>query len=461
MATIIKRGKSYKITVSCGYDINKVQIRKHLTWIPEDGMTEKQINKELNRQAVLFEEKCKKGLVIDSNIKLIDFEELYFRNYAKTNLRKRSYARYSGLRSRVDKALGHMRMDKIQPHHILSFYANLSEPGVREDTKYKCKIDFVSLLKKKQLSQEKAAKIAGLSTSTIKSVCKEGNVSKQSAEKIVLSFDLKFDEAFTAINKDATLENTTILYYHHFLSSIFSVAVQWQVILNNPCSRVKPPKVDKKEPRYWDDKTAVEMLACLSSEPIKYRALIILYLFMGYRRGEALGLRWKDIDFINELIDIGWALSYLPGLGVYLDDTKNDPSQRVSKAPPIVFQTLKEYKAWQNEQRLKIGDQWDNKNDLVFTTWNGEPMHPDTISHWFKEFVFRNELPDLSLHGLRHTNASLQIAHNVPITTVAQRLGHANASTTAKIYAHAIRSADAAAAEVIEDVLNSKTTNTK
>ena len=63
MATIKQRGDSYKITVSCGYDLNGKQIRRHLTWTPEPGMTKRQLQKELDRQAVLFEEKCRNGQV--------------------------------------------------------------------------------------------------------------------------------------------------------------------------------------------------------------------------------------------------------------------------------------------------------------------------------------------------------------------------------------------------------------
>ena len=72
MATIKQRGDSYKITVSCGYDLNGKQIRRHLTWTPEPGMTKRQLQKELDRQAVLFEEKCRNGQVLDGNIKFAD-----------------------------------------------------------------------------------------------------------------------------------------------------------------------------------------------------------------------------------------------------------------------------------------------------------------------------------------------------------------------------------------------------
>ena len=75
MATITKRGNSYRITVSCGYDLNGKQLRRTMTWVPPDGMTAKQIQKEANRQAVLFEEKCLTGQVLDGSIRFADFAE--------------------------------------------------------------------------------------------------------------------------------------------------------------------------------------------------------------------------------------------------------------------------------------------------------------------------------------------------------------------------------------------------
>ena len=83
-------------------------------------------------------------------------------------------------------------------------------------------------------------------------------------------------------------------------------------------------------------------------------------------------------------------------------------------------------------------------------------MHPDSVTGWFKKFVRRNNLPDISPHSLRHTNASLLIASGANIRTVANRLGHAQTSTTTDIYAHAIKTADAIASDILETKLLSK-----
>lgn len=117
MASIRKKNNSYEIRVSCGYDVNGKQRFQQMTWKPLEGMTEKQIEKEVNRQAVLFEEACKKGQ-ITANVKFETFAEQWFEEYAKLNLRSTSYERMKQLTQRVYPAIGHMRLDKITGRHI-------------------------------------------------------------------------------------------------------------------------------------------------------------------------------------------------------------------------------------------------------------------------------------------------------------------------------------------------------
>ena len=160
MATIKQRGNSYKITVSCGYDLNGKQIRRHLTWTPEPGMTKRQLQKELDRKAVLFEEKCRNGQVLDGNIKFAEFAEKWFSDYAEKQLRPRTIGSYREMLPRINAALGHMRMDRLQPHHIISFYNNMAEIGVREDGRQHCRVDLKVLLRSRLLTQTKFAEQA-------------------------------------------------------------------------------------------------------------------------------------------------------------------------------------------------------------------------------------------------------------------------------------------------------------
>lgn len=449
MSSIRKRGNTYQIRVSCGYNFQKKQIVKTMTFKPSSNMTEKQIKKELERQAVLFEEKCRTGRFLDGNIKLADFIEKWFSDYAEKQLKAKTIARYKDLVFRINPLLGHIPLDKLQPHNLIDFYNAISKKGVREDAKYIAVSDFEELMKKKMLTKKTLAQKAGVSEYVIRSCICQKNISKRTAKKIlkVLPHSLK------ELENDEPLSPKTIQHYHRFLSSVLNTAVKWQVIPYNPCGRVKPPKSDKKEAVCLDEKEALALVRALEKEPVRYKTMILLLLYSGMRRGELLGLEWDDIDFQNNLINISKSSLYLPDRGIYEDTTKNKSSERIIRMPEDMIELLKEYKKEQEKTRLNCKGEWHESNK-IFTTLDGRPLHPDSITGWFHRFIKRNNFPPVSIHSLRHTNATLLIAGGTDIKTVANRLGHSTPSVTGNIYAHAIKSADETAAEKLNNILN-------
>ena len=453
MATIQKRGNSYKIVVSCGYDLNGKQIRRSMTWTPEPGMTRRQTEKELDRQAVLFEERCRTGQVLDGNIKFADFAEQWFKDYAEKQLRPTTVARYHVLMPRINAAIGHIRLDKLQPHHLMQFYNNLAETGVREDTRYQSTVDFKALLKSRGMTKREFSKQANLSVYVLDSMTRGDKVSATSAHKIASTLKLPLDKVFRPAEGKDTLAVSTILHHHRLISSMLSTAVKWQLIFSNPCSRVVLPKNKRKEAVYLDEEQAAQLLQALENESLQHQVIVKLLLYTGMRRGELCGLEWKDIDFERAVISVRRSSLYLSGKGVFEDETKNETSERCMKVSDDVIAMLRIWRAEQAKERLRLGDQWQN-SDRLFTAWNGAPIRPDVITAWFHKFVTKNGLPPIHVHSLRHTNATLLIAAGTNLTTVAARLGHANTTTTSKIYAHAIKSADQAAAEALQDILH-------
>ena len=133
MATIRKRGNSYQIRVSCGYDTNGNHKEQAMTWKPEKGMTERQIQKELNRVAVNFEEACSHGYKATA-VKFQDFAEEWFNEYARFSLRSTTYERMKQLTKRVYPAIGHLRMDKITARQLQGFINSLAKEGANEKT---------------------------------------------------------------------------------------------------------------------------------------------------------------------------------------------------------------------------------------------------------------------------------------------------------------------------------------
>ena len=385
MPTITKRNDTYKITVSAGYDINGKQIRRYMTWKPPSGMTAKQIEKEAQRQAILFEEKVRSGTYLDGSIKFSDFAEQWFNDYAKLHLRPTTLDRYKSMLPRINAALGHMKLEKIQPHHLLSFYKNLAEKGIREDKKYKACCDLHKLIKSKNMTFYAVAKAANIGERTVSTAVKGNNVTEKTAASICAALSVPLPDVFTIADDEKTLSASTIHHHHNFISSVLGTAVQWQIIFSNPCDRVKPPKRGTPEPKYLDEEQARQMIACLQNEDVQFRVMVELLMFTGLRRGELLGLEWSDIDFDNKIIQVCRSSLYLPDRGVFEDETKTAGSQRSFKVSDAVIELLKQQKAWQAAQRFRLGDKWILSNRL-FTSWNGSPLNPTYLTSKFRKF---------------------------------------------------------------------------
>lgn len=455
MAQITKRtgktGKvSYLIRVSAGYDVNGHQIKRSMTWTPPEGMTPKKIEKALQIEALKFEEAVAAGTVQDGTIRFQAFAEKWFEEYAKRNLKIKTVSGYKRLMPRINQGIGHIKLKDLRTGHLNTFYANLQEEGMRMDTKCKACADLAAILKRKHLTQVKLAENTGLSAFTVRKAVSGENVNLNSAALIAKALGYSRSELFTEEAKGETLDANTVRGYHRLISSILTRAVKWGFLAYNPAANAELPKMTQKEAAHLDEKDARRMLELLQDEPIKWRAPITFDLLSGLRRGELLGLRWPDVDFVNETITISQTYSYAAGTGTYVDTPKNKTSIRPLKLSRSAFLILRELQDWQEKQRLMCGDRWMDKDRRVFTTDEGTPIHPDAFSKWFRDFANRSGFPGVHVHSLRHTYASLMIADGTPLVVVSRRLGHAQVSTTVNIYAHVIASADEKAALVSE-----------
>lgn len=385
MATIRKRGNSYQIRVSCGYDTQGNQVVQTATWKPAEGMTPRQTEKEVQKQAMLFEEKCLKGQVT-ANVKFEDFAEQWFTEYAALNLRNTSYQRMRQLTKRVYPALGHLRIDKISSRQIQQFVNDLSMNAKNRNT-------------------------------------------------------------------GKPLSRKTVVHHLSFISDVFGYAVKMAMLTDNPCSRVSVPKGEKKEKQIYTLEEIEQLFTLLEETPLKYRTFFTLAIYSGFRRGELLGLEWKDIDWESGVINVRRTSNYTVGKGTYTDTTKTKKSQRSLKFPPVVMDLLRAYKTEQDEEHKKLGSKW-VETDRLFVKWNGEPQHPNTTYTWFLRFCKRNSFRFCDIHSMRHFYASALINEGVDAAAVSGALGHSVIGTTTSIYCHVFQQAQARAGDAIASVLD-------
>lgn len=262
-----------------------------------------------------------------------------------------------------------------------------------------------------------------------------------------------FQRLYTELQSEKGLSGTTVLQLHRILHKAFKTAREWQLISKNPLEFVKAPQKEDKDVAVLTEEQSGFMLEKVQEEgPLWFFVLIALAVVGGLRRGELLALRWEDIDFEKETASINQNLQRVKGEGVSFKSPKTKKSKRTIALPSDIMDLLKYYKAKQNEHRLNVGDLWNNY-DLVFAGNFGKAMSPDHVSDKFKAFVERHSLPPVTLHGLRHSAASILIAKGVHAKGISSRLGHSGIQITMNTYGKFFESADREAAEKMSGII--------
>ena len=249
----------------------------------------------------------------------------------------------------------------------------------------------------------------------------------------------------------AGLSAKTILEHHRLISTVLDQAEKEGLIPFNVAAKAILPKVSKREVNYFQPEQVAAIRDALEMEPMKWKMLTHLFLITGARRGELLGLKWDKVDFAGNKVYISNNILYTPDRGIYEDTPKTDTSKRYVTLPTETMQLLKQYKTWQAAERLRLGEYY-QEHGFVFSQDNGSPMHPDSVTDWMNKFSKRHGLPHINPHAFRHTMASMLYFNGVDSVSISKRLGHAQVSTTANIYAHVMEAADQKNADILADV---------
>lgn len=244
------------------------------------------------------------------------------------------------------------------------------------------------------------------------------------------------------------------------LSAILGAAEKMELIDNNPCKKVdcpRKPQSDVNALQLSDYKRVMEKLP--EYEDIRIRTLVAVLLFTGIREAEAAGLEWHDFNIFNNSVSIKRTVAYVPGLGLVEDTPKSKAGFRVIYYPEALAPILEEYRHWQEKEIAARGDLWiGSRGDKakLFTQFDGKPIFDTTLRKWVTKYMKWAGVPYVTVHGLRHTFASLLISHGVDARTTAAQLGHSSPALVMNTYANKQDFAQVHAAEVLGAITSPK-----
>lgn len=225
------------------------------------------------------------------------------------------------------------------------------------------------------------------------------------------------------------------------------------LIENNPCKDSTFVKTAKKEKVIYSLDEAKRLLSTIEQKaPANYKLFYHLLAYCGMRRGEALGLEYKDIDFENSVLTINRTSNYHIGYGTYTDTPKTKSSYRSLYIQPKLMEMIKQVQVEQKDRAEKCGDQW-HESDRLFVNWCGKPANPNYPYVWLQKFCEKEGVPFHGLHSFRHFVATQALADGVDVKSVSAMLGHSQTSTTLNIYAHAVQQANEKALNCVAALL--------
>ncbi|MBR3554242.1 MAG: site-specific integrase [Clostridia bacterium] len=394
-----KKGEvSYRFRISAGYDDAGKQIVRTKTWRPPKTMTSKQAEREAVVQAALFEQQLTQQVCAD-----------------------RQRMKFDAL---ADEWLELMETTGGLKRSTLVLFR-----GCRDRT--------FAALGNKYLDE----------------------ITHRDIQKFILTLGTDGGNLTTG----GALSTKRQSQFLTFISDVFRYAMKCGLVSANPSIGVSTVRQEKHERLPYTVEEEIALMTRLAEKaPLKYQLMFAFFMYCGMRRGEVLGLEWKDIDLDTGVCCIQRTSQYKgPQYGIYTTTPKTKSSIRQLKLPDEVMALLRRYKLEQNSAKVVLGSQW-HDSDRIFASWNGQPINPDGPYSWLYRFCKSEGLPFRGLHSFRHAFATAMIVNGqIDVKTVSSILGHSEISTTLNIYTHAIHSANAQAMDFVADVLRGGQNNDK
>ena len=253
----------------------------------------------------------------------------------------------------------------------------------------------------------------------------------------------------TAFFKTRKYSPATCRKVYVILQSIFARAVEQGFIKETPCTKavILPKAKQPKEKKPFLNEHQAKDLLKMVEDNTQFNRIIKVLLYTGMRSGECLGLRWQDIDFENRTIHIENTLTDVGGKH-WLQPPKTKTSNRYIALSDVLADIFKEQKKHNEEKISNLGKDY-SYPEMVFTTDKGNYVDRSGLNTQFRRFVKDTDFDFITLHSLRHCNATLLINSGIDLKIVSELLGHSDVSTTANVYADVLDSAKAKVADLI------------
>ena len=233
--------------------------------------------------------------------------------------------------------------------------------------------------------------------------------------------------------REGRLDANSVHKHHILLHTALQLAFRQKILRENPVERVEPPREHPTRQYYYTPEQLRQLLQAVEGSWLE--PVVKLGAYLGLRRGEICGLRWSDVDFQHNEIHIRTTRT-TAGRHVVEKGPKTKTSIRTLGIAGLedLTRLLRALRAAQLRRAAQDQDYRDS--GYVLTDSRGEPRHPNMVTWALRDFVDRRGLPPITVHGLRHTFASLANSARIPLVDIGKALGHKDATITGRVYTH-------------------------
>ena len=239
---------------------------------------------------------------------------------------------------------------------------------------------------------------------------------------------------------------------HKILKVSLQHAVKLGMIIRNPCKVTTPPRPEKHEMKIYDENQIQIFLNTALSIKDQYYPLYYLAFHTGMRQSELIGLKWEDIDWERNTLQVRRQLLRHKGGGYEFSKPKSRSSNRKILIGLRTMDVLKNHQETVIQKRKNAKENW-TELDLIFPTKVGTPIVSSNLRRGFRKVLNVSRLPKIRFHDLRHTAASMMLNYGISVLAVSRRLGHSKPSITLDVYGHLIPSKEEEAATLMDDLL--------